>query len=668
LKALKFLLPFALLFIGGCVEDRELPEGAGGSGGYTLASGGSLQISSVFPRTPILAEGGSVGLTAIVTNGAGTVLESTAANPIAVEWTSSSPNVAQVSDSGFVVGKSIGSARITARAKRDGRYSSPYTILVQVVERNSLDVSELFFNPMQAFIDINGERVFKVSAVDHSGAATSLTGGSLYIETSNNNVSVEPREMNVTAGASGSYSVDIKLRGLEKGFTFITPIYTLSANDNQLIRITGTPLTVQVKDSVEAQVPNGWTGVDAGRYLSIAVSETSGYKTIHAAQYDATSKGLVYSNFYSSWAHATIDGGKGTSTDAGVSAQIAASPYDSNRDKPIVVYLRNGYVYLRYQPYLNSANDAWNDIKVSSAPVIDANHTYPQGSLLLGITAFRDPDRVSAADQVHIAYFDAVSNKICAASLKDNPIDIDSATHQCVALNAPIHSLSISHNRLTGEPRFAYANALYNHLGTDGNYTEIPEALYYAARQSGSFHKELVEGISGNIGSVSLSLDRVNKPIMAVKEGSYVRLYSREPYGDKYKWQMEPVGGIDPVQGDISGVSFALDAYNEPRVAYAAVTTGGSKIHYARKPPFRNLVSRWVIEEPGANESGEHGASNAIAVDSANRAHLVYAVDSKRWFNYWAEPNFFDYRTYPSAQYTGADIISTGAVNAYSVP
>jgi hypothetical protein len=667
LKALKFLLPLALLFAGGCVEDRDLPEGADKSGAYAPASGGSLQISSVFPRTPVLAAGGSVGLTAIVTNGAGTVLESTIANPITVEWVSSSPNVARVDESGFVFGAGKGEARITARARRDGRYSLPYTILVQVVERNSPDVAELFFNPMQAFIDINGERVFKISAVDHSGAATSLTGGHLYIETSNDNVSVEPREINVTAGASGSYSVDVKARGLEKGFTFITPIYTLPASASQLVRITGTPLVVQVKDSVEAQVPGSWTNVNAGRYLSIAVSETGGYKTIHAAHYDAAAKGLIYSNFYSSWAHATIDGGAGTTMDAGVSEQIALSPYDSNRDKPVVIYLRNGYVYLRYQPYINNASGAWNDIQVSKAPVIDANHTYPEGSRLLGITAFRDPDRASPSDQAHIAYFDAVNDKVCVASLKDSPIAIDDATHQCIALNAPVHSLSISHNRLTGEPRFAYANAIYQHLGTDGNYTVIPEALYYATRQNGGFHRETVNGINGGIGSVSLSLDRVNKPIIAVREGNYVRLYSREPYGNTYRWQMEPVGGIDPVQGEIASVSFALDAYNEPRVAFTSVTTGGSKIHYARKPPFRNLVSRWVIEEPGANEPGDHGASNAIAVDSANRAHMVYTVGNKRWFNYWAEPNFFDYRTYPSAQYAGADLIYTGAVNASRV-
>ena len=51
------------------------------------------------------------------------------------------------------------------------------------------------------------------------------------------------------------------------------------------------------------------------------------------------------------------------------------------------------------------------------------------------------------------------------------------------------------------------------------------------------------------------------------------------------------------------------------------------------------------------------GEYSAIAVDSENRAHLVYTDGENQWFNYWTEPNFFDYRLFPNLQDIQADII-----------
>jgi hypothetical protein len=63
-----------------------------------------------------------------------------------------------------------------------------------------------------------------------------------------------------------------------------------------------------------------------------------------------------------------------------------------------------------------------------------------------------------------------------------------------------------------------------------------------------------------------------------------------------------------------------------------------------------------VVETPEDSSSAQ-GEYVCIAVDSANRAHLIYLDDKQKWFSYWAEPNFFDYRIYPNIQDIQAYVI-----------
>jgi hypothetical protein len=602
----------------------------------------------------MIAEGGSIVLTAVVTDGAGTVLESTQTDPVSVKWVSSNPSIVSVDEKGALFGKKLGSAIVTATAFKSGETSAQYNVIVNVVKRNSIDVSELFFNPMQAYVDMNVERVFRLSAVDHAGTATSLSEGAIELVSSNENVLITPTEINLTATGA---AVEVKVKGLQKGFSFITPYYTLRSKDeSQTVRITGTPLVVQVKDSVETSLPL-WNNFDGGGYLSIAVGEIGGYKNIYATHYDKTTKGFLFSNFYSSWDHSTIAGGENTTVDAGRSGGIVLSPFDSNLNLPIAIALKDKRPVLYYRQTINGG---WRETPIresSEADLIDSNITYGDGARLMSLTAFRAPEGSSAENRLHIAYYDPLDSKVCLASYSSPSTQVANS-YKCLNVegNASVHSVSIAHNRVTGEPRMVYGNSRHSYIAADGNETNVSEALYYVSRQNGDLYREELP-IDGNAGFASIALDRNNKPFIALKEGKYVRVYSREADESTFKWERDPVSGVDPIQGEIASVSFALDGYNEPRAGFAAIAGNGLKIRYARKPPFRNLGSRWVVEDPGQNVAGDQGSYSAIAVDSANRAHLVYSVEDKKWFNYWAEPNFFDYRNFPSAAYSGADLI-----------
>ena len=109
---------------------------------------------------------------------------------------------------------------------------------------------------------------------------------------------------------------------------------------------------------------------------------------------------------------------------------------------------------------------------------------------------------------------------------------------------------------------------------------------------------------------------------------------------------------IEPRPSSVGAIDFCFDAYNTPRVVFSA----DKKVKYARRVESVSGQDYWVVETPEDSSSAQ-GDYVSIAVDSANRAHLIYLDDKQKWFSYWAEPNFFDYRIYPNIQDIQADVI-----------
>lgn len=645
MKQLIYLL--MLLALVGCV-DKDNYNNQDGNRPASLTSS-ELLVHSVFPRTPMVAKGGSITLSAVVTNGAGVVLTSTINDPVYIEWSSSDPSVATVDERGAVFAKNLGASVITAVAKRGNLQSASYQITINVVNINSVDVAELFFSPPQAFIDLNGVRTFRLSAVDHSGAASALSEGEISFEVSNSNIEITPETITLSAGNN---AVEVQALGKSKGFVFLTPVYKISKDSGQTVRITGTPLAIQVKDSVETNMPT--SSIDAGRYLSLGIKEDgTGFKGAKVMHYDATQKELLFSDFYGSWTHTL----SAAVTGAGKSAKMALSPFDSNLDQPMAVMMQNNKSAIWYQ----TKSGLWDKTTLSNADIVDENSSYSDDNRLMDIATFRGDGNASNA--VHVAYYDAAASQVCIASLS-SPTTLVSGTHTCIATSSKVRSVSIATNRTTGEPRLAYIVEERSIINENNTTTHVPATVYYVTRQTGGIYREIVatqnDKVSADVKHAVLKLDRNNKPIIAlVDNDKHVRLFYREIAGASTSWQILPVTAVDPFPDSIASLDFALDSHNEPRLVYSTIGGGEQKVRYAKRAPFLDKSYRWTIETPALMREGSQGRSTAIAVDSQNRAHIVYSLENEKWFNYWAEPNFFNYQNFPISSYSGADLISS---------
>ena len=165
------------------------------------------------------------------------------------------------------------------------------------------------------------------------------------------------------------------------------------------------------------------------------------------------------------------------------------------------------------------------------------------------------------------------------------------------------------------------------------------------------FYYEKLPKTTGEEQGVVLRLDSNNVPMLMYRTNSKIGIAQRVYESGSYQWQVGDIA-IDPIPTAVDSLDFAFDAYNSPRVVF---NTNGD-IRYARQLSY-DENKKYVVESPEDSAAGELGFYSAIAVDEENRAHLVYKVDEDNWFNYWAEPNFFDYRVYPDIEYLEADII-----------
>jgi len=635
-KAITFFIAFLLLVIfGGCNLERQSNASTVKNNSKSVVSSDSINIKKVYPFNPIVAINGSIKLTAIVTDAAGEYLQSTITNPVTVTWKSSNPSVATVNQNGTVIGKSEGTATITLRSSYAGFTSKEYSIDVRVVALTN-DVAEIYLSPDRAYVDVGADRVFKLTAVDYFGAQTSISPGTVTFEISDSNVaSITPESLD------SNNTKTITVTGKQKGYVFITPIYTVSdATSGKSIRITGTPLVLQVKDATESSKPQD-SSVDAGNYLSVAVQDLEGKKNLHVAQYDQGSDDLMYSFFNGSWRSETVV------TNAGKNVRLALSPFDINKGLPFLFFLEG------YKPrlwFMRENSSDWIDSTVI-APIYsdnlfdDSNNTFVDGEKLLDMSAFEGEGNAS---RLHLLFFDRIKKRIILTSSAITDTSWFNWSSSTVAdFDNDLQSLSVASNHISGDARFAYILKETSDGAGDGG-------VYYASHTSGEsgFRVEGIPNTDGSEMDVVLHLDSNNVPTIVWHTATEVTIVSRVIQSGRFTWQTKNIA-IEPRPAEIESVDFSFDAYNTPRIVFNA----DKKIKYARRISSTSGQDNWIVENPEVSGSSNQGLYSAIAVDSENRAHLVYTDSADKWFSYWAEPNFFDYRVYPNIQDIQADIV-----------
>lgn len=638
-----FLIAAVLLLFSGCMGER------GGDGGAGSAISQGVKVKSVFPRSPVVLVNGSLQLTAIVTNASEVTLQSTQDDPVTVSWSSDDPEIASfvgadgsgVSDSGIVVGNTEGRTTLRLTASYGNMTSVEYTVNIEVVNVNTHDVAEIYLSPDRAYIDLTAQRTFDLTVVDYQGAPTSLSQGTVTFDLEGQDadsvVSVTPEQINST-----DTEKKVTVTGLSKGYAFVVPVYSFANDDNSTtIKVTGTPLVVQVKDKADTSKPDDTTVV-AGNYLDVAVREKDGRKIIHVVQYDEDRGKPYYSYFDGTWEH-TFE----TFPYGGKSPVLVLSPFIINNDEtylnqPVVLMLENDNRPVVW--YQNSRN-LWDFVQLTEDPILDENGSFGDEEKFLGLAVHNAPDGNASANAIHAIYYDQANLELCLVSFS-GPRTISQSG--CITdLPGELESLSIDVNHISGEPRFAY-------VVKEGNATDAEDAgIYYATRQSGGLYNEKLPKTTGIEKGVVLRLDSNNVPMLMYrtnyKIGVAQRTYNLE--SGTYRWAVGDIN-LDPIPTGVDSLDFAFDAYNAPRVVF---NTDGD-IRYARQLTY-DKNRKFAVEAPEDSAIGELGYYSAIAVDEENRAHIVYKVDDDLWFNYWAEPNFFDYRVYPDVEYLEADII-----------
>lgn len=597
----------------------------------TVVNADDVNIKGVFPTSPVVAINGSIKLTAIVTDKWGEYLQSTSEDPVIVSWSSSDSQIATISQSGTVIGKKEGVAIIKLKASNKNNISQEYSINVVVVSIAN-DVSEIYLSPDRAYIDIGAERTFKLTAVDYFGAQTSISPGVVTFDISDKAVaSISPEVL------ENNDSKSIIVTGKQKGYVFITPIYTVMDEAKQKsIKITGTPLVVQVKDATESSKPQDDT-VDAGNYLTMAVRDNEGKKILHIAHYDKSSNDLMYSFFNGTWHSETV------ATSAGKGVKLQISPFDVNYGQPLLLFLENNRPKLwSMEAIQNNWIDTTIFASISTTDLFNDANPLLEGEKVLDMSAFEGEGNTT---RLHILFYDKIKDRInlTTSSMTQNSW-FDWSTKLSIDLDKDLQSLSVANNHILGDARFAYILKESNASAKDGG-------VYYASQTGSVIKTEKIPNTNGSEKNVVLRLDSNNVPTIVWNTNSEVTIVTRVVQSGKFTWMTKNIS-IEPRPSLIDSVDFNFDAYNTPRIVFNT----DKKIRYSRRITTTSGQDSWIVESPEESLS-QQGAYTSIAVDSANRAHLVYTDSEDKWFSYWAEPNFFDYRVYPGVQDIQADIV-----------
>lgn len=203
-----------------------------------------------------------------------------------------------------------------------------------------------------------------------------------------------------------------------------------------------------------------------------------------------------------------------------------------------------------------------------------------------------------------------------------------------------LQSLSLTKNK-NNELRVAYSTHTDSTENSGIYYTSISSTVNTNCLLQNNMYvcREKIDGTKGLEKNIVLKLDKQNRPTIIYSTPSNDIVYlqrTKNPSG--YSWATSNIAFNETIT-DLNSMDFTFDHYNSPRIIFDS----SDKIRYARRLPEKN--NEWIVETPEEGK-GEYGEYSALYLDSENRAHIVYTSDDDKWFKYWAEPMFFDYREY----------------------
>lgn len=500
-----------------------------------------------------LAVGGEVDLKAQVFNEQGIPQYNSKSNPITVTWSSSDGTVASVSPEGLVQGLKLGTATITAQIQNTNQKT---TVIVEVVQFTT-DLSAIFLNPTRLAMDLGSSRKFNVSAVDSSGAPTTLDCDKGATVTFDNKY--------VTANYDGTTgSENVTVDGTKKGFSLLT----LDCNGFK-----SSPAIIEVKPSVTIPDPSPSANGDFGIEPSIAIKD----KIIHMVSYDRTNKKLIYSQFQGRWTSVTLDG----SGDYGRQSAIALD--HANDKRPLICAVEDKKLSCWS---LNGAG-FWKKTEVDD--LTDNPGAY-KGEINVA---------VNGKGEAFVLYYHEKSQALKLAVSSDNARQ--KWVSQEISKGGVFNSIVLASD---GKPRVAIQRddkayygaqnpggkwlfeAIDDGSGTPAPGTGIqlglgdnnrPQVIYYkngnlihAVKASDSWGVAVIETVQVGSYSFGLAINRHNQPRVSYYDGAnktlrYAYRLKRKRLGAVNQWRIEtPLSGSQV--GNFSGL--ALDDFGRAHIAY----------------------------------------------------------------------------------------------------
>ena len=144
----------------------------GGTTGEPLPVDSTVATVSISSSATTVAPGGTVQLTAVPKNAAGTSVTGTAS------WTSSSQSVATVSTGGLVTGVANGTTTITATVSGKAGTTAITVATVTVTPAAAVDATvNSAFSPQQVDITVGGTVTWRFASVVHNVAFNGGTSG-----------------------------------------------------------------------------------------------------------------------------------------------------------------------------------------------------------------------------------------------------------------------------------------------------------------------------------------------------------------------------------------------------------------------------------------------------------------------------------------------------------
>lgn len=618
--------------------------GGGGSNAELDPNVDEIVIADIFPRYPKVPLAGEVKLTPVVMNNYTKIIKgSSSSSPIVINWKSLNNEIAEVSSDGVVFGIKEGDTLIEATISNSSIENViKHSIPIKVVNTVG-NIAEISLSPTRATIDINkAKREFYLTAIDTSGIFTSLSQGKIEFNISNPQNTTDKIIKSISSIESGENKIEIETLGERIGYVFITPTYI--DLDDKNITTTGTPLVIQVSDIPKATPDDKdpTKNLDAGKYLDLKVDEVDGKKELHVVHYDKKSSQLKYSYFNGTWKSENIRPSQTDANVSGVGAKMVLSPFENNFKKPIVVALEDEAITLWYKNDLN--NWVNKDVSIVNPIDVDLNKTYNLDDKFLDVVVDSDNELI------YIAYFSPITERIYVKySTMDNNREFDFSKNIITPIDTANHVQSLS-LALNEENKLRIAYSTIKDMSKDSTFNGT---FYGSLDTTGTkFNIEKVNGTTGDEKGVVLKLHKTNRPSLIYYTDSDNLVYRErdEEHPNIFIWSSSDISYNEPII-NISDADLVIDYYNSPRVVF----NSSDKIRYARR--IYNKNNEWIVETPEVS-AGKFGEYKAVEIDSENRVHIVYTSDTDKWFKYWAEPMFFDYRKFElETRIYGIDIV-----------